>query len=120
MAIAPLPVDDEQARDEMTVLMGGGADIADLMLVPRPGWMKRGACRWHPEIDFFTRHSSQVDRAKAVCATCPVQSQCLAYALDRYETEGVWGGMTYDERRKLLPRRGPGRPRKRPLAVVAE
>ena len=37
-------------------------------------------------------------RAKTVCASCPVQTQCLEYAVASDERYGVWGGLTHDER----------------------
>lgn len=40
-------------------------------------------------------------QAKAVCFACPASSACLAYALDRVEPEGIWGGLTPQERRTL-------------------
>ena len=38
--------------------------------------------------------------AKSICSTCAVQSQCLTLALDE-RLEGIWGGTTTEERRKL-------------------
>jgi WhiB family transcriptional regulator, redox-sensing transcriptional regulator len=43
----------------------------------------------------------QVDEAKRICRTCPVQARCLAWALDHGVTDGVWGGTTEDERRTI-------------------
>jgi WhiB family redox-sensing transcriptional regulator len=37
-------------------------------------------------------------RAKLVCARCPVLEPCRAHALALPEEEGVWGGMTAEER----------------------
>ncbi|WP_431231505.1 WhiB family transcriptional regulator [Mycolicibacterium psychrotolerans] len=37
-------------------------------------------------------------RAKNLCATCPVARECLEYADDNDEREGVWGGLTVTER----------------------
>lgn len=37
--------------------------------------------------------------AKAVCAACPVITDCLALGLD--EEEGIWGGRLPEERRQL-------------------
>lgn len=37
-------------------------------------------------------------RAKAVCATCPVRSECLEHALTHDERYGIWGGLTRKER----------------------
>ncbi|KOV41956.1 WhiB family transcriptional regulator [Streptomyces sp. H036] len=45
------------------------------------------------------------NKAKAVCAGCPVRTECLAHALDHRIEHGIWGGMTERERRALLRRR---------------
>jgi WhiB family redox-sensing transcriptional regulator len=42
--------------------------------------------------------------AKRICSECPVREACLDYALRMREPEGIWGGLTADERRKLLRR----------------
>lgn len=41
------------------------------------------------------------DRAIAICHTCPVNYQCLWYALDHKEEHGVWGATTPDDRKAL-------------------
>jgi WhiB family redox-sensing transcriptional regulator len=43
-------------------------------------------------------------QAKELCAACPVQRECLEYANDNEEPDGIWGGLTPIERRKE-PRR---------------
>jgi WhiB family redox-sensing transcriptional regulator len=52
----------------------------------------------------FVQGAAQ-NRAKAVCMSCPVRTECLADALDNRIEFGVWGGMTERERRALLRRR---------------
>jgi WhiB family redox-sensing transcriptional regulator len=47
---------------------------------------------------------SAIARAKAVCATCPVASECLTWAIETNQTEGVWGGHTSKERRSIRRR----------------
>jgi WhiB family transcriptional regulator, redox-sensing transcriptional regulator len=54
---------------------------------------------------------AQVERAKAVCAGCPVLSDCLRYALAAGPLQGVWGGLTEDERRLLRQREAKARMR---------
>jgi WhiB family transcriptional regulator, redox-sensing transcriptional regulator len=76
----------------------------------RAGWWARAACASaDPELFFPISYSGpalrQVARAKAICARCPIQQECLRYALDAGSVQGVWGGMTEDERRLLLQRR---------------
>ena len=39
--------------------------------------------------------------AKRICATCPVQTECLAYAVDNREDYGVWAGTGQRERVRL-------------------
>lgn len=39
--------------------------------------------------------------AKKLCGFCPVQNTCLKYALEANEIEGVWGGLTPEERKRM-------------------
>jgi WhiB family redox-sensing transcriptional regulator len=45
----------------------------------------------------------QVAAAKAVCGRCPVSTPCLMWALVR-DVDGVWGGLSQDERRAIRRR----------------
>jgi WhiB family redox-sensing transcriptional regulator len=44
------------------------------------------------------------EEAKATCERCPVQVQCLEYALVVGETSGIWGGKSERERIALRRR----------------
>ena len=59
-----------------------------------------------PDLFFPTGHNGPALRqrklAKAVCAQCPVQPECLQWALDTRQTYGVWGGLDTQERGQLL------------------
>jgi WhiB family redox-sensing transcriptional regulator len=55
-----------------------------------------------PDAEFVTARRDREAKAKAICARCPVQPDCLAYALDTREAYGVWGGASEDERRAML------------------
>ncbi|MFF4006555.1 WhiB family transcriptional regulator [Streptomyces sp. NPDC001717] len=46
------------------------------------------------------RHS-QVIAAKELCTGCPVQEECLAMAVHADESDGIWGGTTPVERRRM-------------------
>ncbi|RJL23633.1 WhiB family transcriptional regulator [Bailinhaonella thermotolerans] len=65
-------------------------------------WSKRAACQGaDPEI-FFPLNvlaAEQVGRAKEICARCPVVRECHAFAQRTGQAEGIWGGMTPQERR---------------------
>ncbi|MER7046737.1 WhiB family transcriptional regulator [Streptomyces jumonjinensis] len=39
---------------------------------------------------------------RETCARCLVRAECLAYALERRERHGVWGGLSGAERRRLV------------------
>ena len=43
----------------------------------------------------------QIDRAKQVCGECPVQTDCLQYALETNQDAGIWGGTSEEERRSI-------------------
>ncbi len=66
----------------------------------------RAACRdADPELFFPIGDSGparrQVAAAKAVCGSCPVTVECLAWALHERHEEGVWGGRDMAERQVL-------------------
>jgi len=67
-------------------------------------WTIAAACRGMDPDELFVQGAAQ-NRAKVVCANCPVRTECLADALDNRVEYGVWGGMTERERRALLRRR---------------
>jgi WhiB family transcriptional regulator, redox-sensing transcriptional regulator len=48
---------------------------------------------------------AQIKEAKAVCARCRVQPNCLEFALATHTDGGIWGGKTELERRDLRRRR---------------
>ncbi|WP_078612792.1 WhiB family transcriptional regulator [Streptomyces canus] len=73
-------------------------------MIPDSHWGERGLCRTGDPDDLFVEGAAQ-HRAKARCTGCPVDTECLAYALDGRIEFGVWGGMTERERRALLRRR---------------
>jgi len=65
---------------------------------------------------WFAEAPAELERAKALCATCPIKAECLAGALSREEPWGVWGGEIF-ERGVVIPRKRPrGRPSKADLA----
>lgn len=74
-----------------------------------------------PELWFSDRDDIGITYriAKKFCQQCPVQKECLEYALAANETFGIWGGLTPQERFKLMGRgKGSGRPRGRQKADV--
>ncbi|MGW6790748.1 WhiB family transcriptional regulator [Streptomyces chartreusis] len=79
-------------------------------------WRSRAVCpQEDPELFFPIGRGGlaklQTEEAKSVCRRCPVQEQCLEWALETAQDSGVWGGQSEDERRAM--RRRPTRQRAR-------
>ena len=69
-------------------------------------WMDDASCRDDPDPDLWFRatdmnHFTDRDTAVSICSLCPVQTQCLNYAITEELTYGVFGGLMPDQRRKL-------------------
>lgn len=65
-------------------------------------WRNLARCQGvDPEI-FHPASDSDAVVAKQICALCPVREPCLEYALTARESDGVWGGLTARERRRLV------------------
>lgn len=78
-------------------------------MTARASWRDDAACRGADPDLFFPIGTAgpvrrQIDEAKRICRTCPVQPQCLAWALENGITNGVWAGTTEDERRAIRSR----------------
>ncbi len=85
---------------EISRLPGPNADLWD--------WQLQGACRsedpslfFHPEGERGAARRNREAAAKAVCAQCPVVTQCVAHALAVREPYGVWGGLSEDDREEI-------------------
>lgn len=71
---------------------------------PDPSWRDRAACRGtDPELFFPYSEAAllQIEDAIDVCRRCPVVTRCLRWALDVGENDGIWGGTTAEQRRKM-------------------
>ncbi|HUP85284.1 MAG TPA: WhiB family transcriptional regulator [Acidimicrobiales bacterium] len=68
-------------------------------------WRQLAACRGVEPDTFYPASDEEAEAAKAVCGGCPVRQPCLEYALSSRERDGVWGGATEKERRRILRQR---------------
>ena len=70
-------------------------------------WRQRGACQGLDPAVFFPEEGDDdmADVAISVCGTCDVRIACLEHALACREKEGVWGGTTERERRRIIRQR---------------
>jgi WhiB family redox-sensing transcriptional regulator len=83
----------------------------------RPDWQAFGACRGMPVDVFVLPVGATAEPARAVCRRCPVNGECLNYALAEPDLEGIWAGTTARERSRLRKvRREAGVPE--PVACV--
>ena len=76
----------------------------------RREWRRDAACLGLDQTLFFGVEREGVkggfDReriatAKAICGGCPVKEECLDYALYTNERHGIWGGLSFAERRRI-------------------
>ena len=67
-------------------------------------WRLSAVCK-PTDVDLFFPSASGDNfygEAKRICATCPVQAECLDYAIRNDIDEGMWGGRTVNERRAIV------------------
>jgi len=76
--------------------------MIDLTVTP---WREAASCL-EETVNFFPDKEDvgSISKAKAICATCPVADQCLSWAIESNQTEGIWGGHTPKERRTIRRR----------------
>jgi WhiB family redox-sensing transcriptional regulator len=70
----------------------------------RLDWKLKAACRDLDTSLFFPDSEADAAPAQEVCAGCPVRAECLEFALATRQHDGVWGGLTETERRRLRRR----------------
>lgn len=85
-------------------------DFHALAEVIRQDWRDDALC---PQVSIDEFHveqgigsTEQINFAKQICGLCPVQAECLDYALAANEQIGVWGGTTPKARQRLRAERG--------------
>ena len=68
-------------------------------------WRHKAACNGHDMSWWFPEKTGgrnpDTARAVAICRSCPVQANCLAFAQEQPEFHGIWGGLTPEQRRGL-------------------
>jgi WhiB family transcriptional regulator, redox-sensing transcriptional regulator len=70
----------------------------DLAPQGRREWQRLAACR-RSGLDFFSLDRDVQRQCIATCRRCPVVRQCLRYAVESREPEGVWAGQLLSKRR---------------------
>jgi Transcription factor WhiB len=72
-------------------------------------WRNQAACDWtFADMFYLSKRAEngptrtrQINAAKHICHSCPVEGACLEWALTTGEPDGIWGGLTPRERHKL-------------------
>ena len=91
MSLAAMELDPEEREPHHN---------ASFAFIDQP-WAAQALCAqtdpelWYPDKGGSTRE------AKAICAKCFVQAECLDWALTTNERFGIWGGKSERDRRKL-------------------
>jgi len=69
-------------------------------------WQDRAACKGATSVMFPARGDYEgLLRALRFCDSCPVRSECLDYALEIGEKDGIYGGTTGRQRRDMRKNR---------------
>lgn len=71
------------------------------VIANREPWMEHATCGSSDPEAFFVEKGGSPLPAKRVCRLCPVQEECLKYAMEHNENWGIWGGLTAFERRNI-------------------
>ncbi len=93
-------------RPMATPLVSRSVDPADKYDLPslaelfaRPAWHRDALCLEHPEVDWF--RDADILSAKVICSRCLVRDEYARAGIAEME-RGVWGGLTRQERRRLV------------------
>ena len=86
--------------------------VADRSL-PDRSWQTAALCRGNHSYLFFPpstverkdERERREQKAKAICSVCPVNGDCLEFAVAIREPYGIWGGLTESERRQAIAAR---------------
>jgi WhiB family redox-sensing transcriptional regulator len=78
---------------------------SDVLLGERPDWHKFAACKGADPNLFFPERFVVSPVAHTYCRRCPVQQDCLSFAIEANENWGIWGGMSQKARRAEARRR---------------
>ena len=68
-------------------------------------WVDWALCAQTDPESFYPERGASHREAKRVCDMCPVRPDCLDWAIEHNESEGIWGGMSAKERAREIQRR---------------
>jgi WhiB family transcriptional regulator, redox-sensing transcriptional regulator len=95
----------EQIRDEVISSVPVTVGSVAILEKIRPEWERNAECKDEdPNIFHPTKYESS-KAAKKICRACVVIDDCLEYSLKKKDYIGIKGGLTGNERRKLVRER---------------
>lgn len=87
----------------LAALFESGRKGSDFYLPEPEPWTADAVCAQTDPEAWFPDKGGSTRAAKAICRSCPVIAECLAYALRNDERYGIYGGLSERERRRLKP-----------------
>ena len=79
-------------------------ELAELTAEYGSSWRDDAACAGMNHELFFPPVGQTTREARIACANCPVQGECLEFAVVTKQTHGVWGGADPKERKEIYDR----------------
>ena len=80
--------------DPRTVTSGPGQS--------KTSWRTLALCLGHDPDLWFPQESDGGANAIRICSACPVRLDCLEWAIEHNERNGIWGGLSARKRQRLL------------------
>jgi len=66
-------------------------------------------CENAPDVFFLDKGDhmapEKIRMARILCGSCPLKMLCLEYAIEAGEQDGIWGGLTRNERKSVVRKR---------------
>jgi len=82
----------------------GQPHFIDLIPWQDTAWMEDAVCAGRDDLDWFDLDCG-LQQAATLCYSCPVQTDCLEYAVELRVKDGLWGGLWGDQLQTFIRRR---------------
>lgn len=79
--------------------------LIEALAVEDLSWQDYSNCRGGDANLFFPERGASTRKAKSICTSCEVRTECLEFAISQGEKFGIWGGLSERERRRIRKER---------------
>lgn len=79
--------------------------MSRIIRISKPAWFVDAACRGEGPEAFFPAKGKPTNATRQRCAECPVVRQCHEYAMADVTLEGIWAGLSVEQRDQLRRRK---------------